>query len=131
LGKDQILTRAFENIRELPTTRRERNDILEVCIKHFKYLSEKYSIGLTQEEEDFMKTMQEIDTLYKSELNRARLEGEIQLIFRQLKRRVGNLSIEMEARVKALPLERLDELGEALLDFTQMGDLLAWLEGNV
>jgi hypothetical protein len=76
LGKDQILTRAFENIRELPTTRRERNDILEVCIKHFKYLSEKYSIGLTQEEEDFMKTMQEIDTLYKSELNRARLEGE-------------------------------------------------------
>ncbi len=83
----------------------ERNDILEVCIKHFKYLSEKYSIGLTQEEEDFMKTMQEIDTLYKSELNRARLEGEHEgeqrgevkqgqtLILRLLNRRVGNLSI--------------------------------------
>jgi Domain of unknown function (DUF4351) len=143
LGKDKILTRAFENIRELPTTRRERNDILEVCIKHFKYLSEKYSIGLTQEEEDFMKTMQEIDTLYKSELNRARLEGEHEgeqrgevkqgqtLILRLLKRRVGNLSIEVEARVKALPLAQLDELGEALLDFTQMGDLLTWLDGNV
>jgi Domain of unknown function (DUF4351) len=37
----------------------------------------------------------------------------------------------MEARVKALPLARLDELGEALLDFTQMGDLLTWLDGNV
>jgi hypothetical protein len=131
LGKDRILTRAFENIRELPTTRRERNDILEVCIKHFKYLSEKSATGLTPEEEDFMKTMQDIDTLYKSEMNRARLEGELQLIFRQLKRRVGNLSIDLEARVKALPLERLDELGEALLDFTQMGDLLTWLDGNV
>jgi Domain of unknown function (DUF4351) len=102
-----------------------------VCIKHFKYLSEKSATGLTPEEEDFMKTMQDIDTLYKSEMNRARLDGELKLIFRQLKRRLGNLSIDLEARVKALPLERLEELGEALLDFTQMGDLLTWLDGNV
>jgi hypothetical protein len=139
LGKDRILTQAFANISELPPTRRERNDILEVCIKHFKYLSEKSATGLTPEEEDFMKTMQDIDTLYKSEMNRARLEGEQRgevkqgqtLILRQLTRRVGNLSIEVEARVKALPLARLEELGEALLDFTQMGDLLTWLDGNV
>jgi hypothetical protein len=82
-----------------------------------------------------MKTMQEIDTLYKSEMNRARLEGELKqgqtLILRLLKRRVGDLSIELETRVKALPLVRLEELGEALLDFTQMGDLLTWLDGNV
>jgi hypothetical protein len=139
LGKNKILTQAFANISELPPTRRERNDILEVCIKHFKYLSEKSATGLTPEEEDFMKTMQDIDTLYKSEMNRARLEGEQRgevkqgqtLILRQLTRRVGNLSIEVEARVKALPLARLEELGEALLDFTQMGDLLTWLDGNV
>jgi Domain of unknown function (DUF4351) len=139
LGKDQILTQAFANISELPPTRRERNDILEVCIKHFKYLSEKSATGLTPEEKDFMKTMQDIDTLYKSEMNRARLEGEQRgevkqgqnLVLRLLKRRVENLSIEIEARVKALPLARLDELGEALLDFTQMGDLLTWLDGNV
>jgi Domain of unknown function (DUF4351) len=41
------------------------------------------------------------------------------------------LSIEVESQVKALSLERLDELGEALLDFTQMGDLLMWLDGDV
>jgi hypothetical protein len=44
LGKDKILTQAFANISELPPTRRERNDILEVCIKHFKYLIELTSI---------------------------------------------------------------------------------------
>lgn len=135
LGKDKILTQAFANISELPPTRRERNDILEVCIKHFKYLSEKSAIGLTPEEEDLMKTMQDIDALYKSEMNRVRLEGEVKqgqtLILRLLKRRVGNLSIEMEARIKALSLAQLEELGEALLDFTQMGDLLKWLDGNV
>jgi hypothetical protein len=101
-----------------------------VCIKHFKYLSEKSATGLTPEEEDFMKTMQDIDTLYKSEMNRSRLEGERGLVLRLLKRRVGNLSMELEARVKTLPLVRLEELGEALLDFTQMGDLLTWLDGN-
>jgi hypothetical protein len=112
-----------------------------VCIKHFKYLSEKSATGLTSEEEDFMKTMQDIDTLYKSEMSRARLEGEREgkvkgqqeLILRLLKRRVGNnnVSMEVEARVKALPLVRLEELGEALLDFSQMGDLLGWLDAHL
>jgi predicted transposase YdaD len=50
------------------------------------------------------------------------------LILRLLTRRVGNVPMEAESRVKALPLERLEDLGEALLDFTQIGDLLAWLD---
>lgn len=50
------------------------------------------------------------------------------LILRLLNRRVGNLSLELEARVKALPLARLDDLGEALLDFSQMSDLVIWLD---
>jgi predicted transposase/invertase (TIGR01784 family) len=49
------------------------------------------------------------------------------LILRQLKRRVGNVSIDLESRIKTLPLTQLEELGEALLDFSQMGDLVAWL----
>ena len=61
----------------------------------------------------------------------ARAEGEIKegqtLILRQLKRRVGNVSIDLEAQIKALPLAQLEELGEALLDFSQMVDLVAWL----
>ncbi len=109
LGKDQILTKAFANIRELPGTRRERNDIVEVCIKHFKYLTEKSATGLSQEEEDFMKTMQEIDAIYRSEMAQARLEGllmgearEYELVFRQLKRCVGDIPTNTEEVVKAL-----------------------------
>jgi predicted transposase/invertase (TIGR01784 family) len=49
------------------------------------------------------------------------------LILRQLKRRVGNISIDLEARIKTLPLAQLEELGEALLDFSQMADLVGWL----
>ncbi len=53
------------------------------------------------------------------------------LILRQLARRVGNVPIETEIRVKALSLVQLEDLGEALLDFAQMGDLLAWLESSI
>jgi Domain of unknown function (DUF4351) len=131
LGKDNILTQAFANISELPPTRRERNDILEVCIKHFKYLSEKSATGLTQEEEEFMKTMQDIDALYKAEMDRAtqlgELKGQQELILRLLKRRVETVSTELEMQIKALPLSRLEQLGDALLDFTQLGDLIDWL----
>jgi predicted transposase YdaD len=109
-------------------------------------LSEKSSTGLTQEEEDFMKTMQDIDALYKAEMDRARMEGEREgeqrgeqrgqireaqtLILRLLKRRVGNVSMDVETRIRALPIDRLEELGEALLDFTQLDDLIGWLDEN-
>jgi hypothetical protein len=36
--------------------------------------------------------------------------------------------IDLETQIKALPLAQLEELGEALLDFSQMSDLLAWLD---
>jgi predicted transposase YdaD len=60
-----------------------------------------------------------------------RVEGELKeaqsLILRQLNRRVGNMAPELESRVKSLPLERLEALGEALLDFSGVGDLESWL----
>jgi Domain of unknown function (DUF4351) len=37
-------------------------------------------------------------------------------------------NLDLEARIKALPLAQLEELGEALLDFSQMNDLVAWLD---
>lgn len=48
-------------------------------------------------------------------------------ILRQLRRRFGPLSEVMEARVSALPTERLEDLAEALLDFAAPADLDAWL----
>ncbi len=43
---------------------------------------------------------------------------------------VGIVSSEVEARVKALSLAMLEELFDAALDFTQMNDLMMWLDGN-
>jgi predicted transposase YdaD len=56
-----------------------------------------------------------------------RQEGELDLALRQLRRRCGDLTPEQLARVRALPLERLEELAEALLDFQGAADLDTWL----
>lgn len=53
------------------------------------------------------------------------------IIVRLLQRRVGELSQEVKRQVQALPLEDLEALAEALLDFTQMGDLLNWLQAHL
>lgn len=50
------------------------------------------------------------------------------LILRLLTRRVGKLPQKVSQRVESLSLEQLENLGEALLDFTSMADLLVWLE---
>ena len=56
-----------------------------------------------------------------------RQEGEMELTLRQLRRRCGDLRPEQEASIRNLPLERLEALAEALLDFQGPADLAAWL----
>jgi len=56
--------------------------------------------------------------------------GKQELILRQLKKRVGELSPGVIASVQALNVAKLEELGEALLDFTGIDDLLQWLEAD-
>ena len=49
---------------------------------------------------------------------------------RQLNRRCGPLSEATTARIQALPLEQLEALAEALLDFSSPEDLTTWLAAN-
>jgi hypothetical protein len=49
---------------------------------------------------------------------------------RILKKKIGSLSVELEAQVKTLSLAQAENLGEMLLDFTEINDLLQWLEDN-
>ena len=75
-------------------------------------------------------------------LDRGRQEGEAQgelrgraaeaaaVTLRQRNRRCGPLSEATTARIHALPLEQLEALAEALLDFTGPAELAAWLAGH-
>ena len=55
------------------------------------------------------------------------IKRETELILRQLKRKIGEFTPEIEAQVKGLEIEDLENLGEALLDFQELEDLTNWL----
>ncbi len=55
-------------------------------------------------------------------------KGKRVLVLRQLRSRLGALDEGAESRIEALTTERLEELGEALLDFRTPGELAVWLQ---
>ncbi|PZD70646.1 hypothetical protein C1752_10367 [Acaryochloris thomasi RCC1774] len=59
-----------------------------------------------------------------------RTAGERSLVLRLLNRRIGEVSPELRSQIEGLDLEQTEELGEALLDFTEQGDLVGWLKAN-
>jgi predicted transposase/invertase (TIGR01784 family) len=69
------------------------------------------------------------DILAKGEA-RGKREGEAILILRQLTRRFGGISPDVAEQIRGLPVERLEQLGEDLLDFSEREDIIAWLARN-
>ena len=62
--------------------------------------------------------------------NEGRHEGEAELVLKQLARRLGALSAAQEKSIRKLPLTKIEELGEALLEFTSRADFARWLRLN-
>ena len=61
---------------------------------------------------------------------RGRTEEARSMVTRQLTKRFGTIPVELQARINALPIDLVESLGEALLDFTGMADLEAWLAAS-
>ena len=57
-----------------------------------------------------------------------RQEAGSNLVLRLLTRRLGALPLEQAERIKGLSVLQLEDLGEALLDFTDLAELEVWLE---
>ncbi len=67
---------------------------------------------------------------YREIFGRGEARGEAKVTLRLLSRRCGPLSAEQESVIRSLPLDRLEALAEALLDFESMADLNTWLAAN-
>jgi predicted transposase/invertase (TIGR01784 family) len=61
---------------------------------------------------------------------KGRQEGQVKLIMRLLSRRLGQINPDIESRIRQLPIDKLENLAEAMLDFSNAEDLTAWLEAN-
>ncbi|MEH2213956.1 DUF4351 domain-containing protein [Nostoc sp.] len=54
-------------------------------------------------------------------------QGEQRLVIRQLNCCIGKIDASLIERIQGLSIEQLENLGEALLDFSSVADLETWL----
>ncbi|MEI8376320.1 MAG: DUF4351 domain-containing protein, partial [Planctomycetota bacterium] len=75
--------------------------------------------------------MEIVTSWMKRGLEQGRQEGldhERKLVLRQLRKRLGDLDPAVKAQIELLSADRLEQLGEALLDFNTRSELDIWLQ---
>jgi Domain of unknown function (DUF4351) len=132
LGKGKVQQQAISEVAALPADSPYRTDALKL-FGNLRVILETQKNRKIEDQELIM----QLSPLYLAEIQAAEDRGrklgerrEEVLIIRLLNRRVGDVSLQNQEQIKSLPLEKLDDLGEALLDFTGMEDLTTWLDNN-
>jgi len=104
--------------------------VLPMLVQRFPQLTEEEIMviaGIPREEIRHTRAVQDWLAEGRQE---GRQEGEAAVTLRLLNRRCGPLSESTTAQIQALPLEQLEALADALLDFQGPSDLAAWLAAN-
>ncbi|MDP5018422.1 MAG: DUF4351 domain-containing protein, partial [Dolichospermum sp.] len=57
-------------------------------------------------------------------------KGEQRTIIRLLNRRFGEIDSSLLNSIRMLTIEKLDDLADSLLDFSEISDLVTWLSRN-
>lgn len=132
----------LECLRLLMTLRLDqaRTRLISGFIDTYLRLNREEALRFTQEADRVLtinerSKMLELTTSWKEEgRQEGRQEGRheecLQVVVRLLCRRFGPIDTVTQNRLGALPLERLEALAEALLDFKTMGDLIQWLRNT-
>lgn len=86
-----------------------------------KSLQEKLSEELQPEE--VQRIMELTTSWHLKGWQQGRQEGRQEILLRQLRKRLGTTSPEVEAKIKTLSAEQLDDLAEKILDITSEAEL--------
>ena len=128
-----LLTRTRQ---EVPSTSSQAiiEMLTTIMVYKFEQLSQaevESMLGITLQQTRVYREIKEegIKEGLKEGLKEGRHEEAANLVIRQITKRIGQkLSDEIVVRISGLPLPVLEDLSEALLDFTSLADLQAWLD---
>jgi antitoxin component of RelBE/YafQ-DinJ toxin-antitoxin module len=111
LGDKDSARQAFREIEQLSPNRREKNDIIKTSLKYCVYLRGLPTESLTEEEQEFMKTMEQVDAWYDAEIaqaeQKAKQENQQEIALRMLRK---NMPLEIIAELTELNIEQLQTL---------------------
>jgi predicted transposase/invertase (TIGR01784 family) len=134
--KEEVLERVVAQLEQIPDNRERSNIAAATSILAGLELSPETIRRLMRSP-----VMRE-STMYQSILEEGRAEGEViglergraeglqqerALLFKLLARKVGTVTPQLQSQLANLSIERLEALGEALLDFESVADLETWL----
>jgi len=122
LGRGSVQSQAIIELQALPSNHPYRKATLELVYN----LRENLKINQNLESDDLELVMR-LEPLYQQDREKAKKEGQQDLIIRQLNRRFGEIDSALIERIRGLSIEQLSLLAEALLDFSVVADLEAWL----
>jgi len=125
LGRGTVQKRAIDELAALPLNQ----PYVKITLELLYNLQKNLKINQSSQTED-QELIMRLAPLYQQDRELAKQEGEQRLIIRLLNRRVGEIDSLLIQKVQELTVEKLEELGEALLDFTSVTDLETWLEHN-
>ncbi len=74
------------------------------------------------------KVMEIVTSWMRKGIEQGEKQGELKLLMRLLNHRLGEINPQLKGRIENLSTPELENLGEALLDFSSVADLEAWLE---
>jgi len=132
LGRDAVQQQAVDELLRLPVTDPRRSKALQLLVA-WKVTIE--ISGMVEQEQNLMTTLSQVYLEWEQQTQQqARQEGieqgierERSLILRLLVRQVGELPDEVRSQIATLPLTQIETLAEALLDFSELDELLNWL----
>ena len=107
----------------------EKMGLIVAFVESYLDLTAKEMVAFGRELDNILnaKEKRNVMELMTSWERKGRAEGELALIKRLLKRRIGAVDPAIEKKLGRLTLQRLESLAEALLDFTGPQDLDQWL----
>jgi predicted transposase/invertase (TIGR01784 family) len=101
---------------------------LSACVSVLAGLRFKEELIRQLFRKDIMRESVIYQEILQEGVQQGKQEGEVALLMRMLARRFGSVDAQLEERLQRLSIPQLEELGEALLDFSQPTDLVAWLD---
>jgi antitoxin component of RelBE/YafQ-DinJ toxin-antitoxin module len=115
-GKDSA-RRAFGEIDRLSPSRREKNDIIRTSLKYCVYLRGLPTESLTEEEQEFMRTMEQVDAWFEAEIAEAEQKAAQKAAQKATQKKQQEIALKMLR--KNMPLETIAEFTELSIDELQ------------
>lgn len=123
--------RLLATLRLDPARTRLLSGFIDTYLQLNAHEAVQFQTALVQAQLQEQEVVMEIVTSWMREgIQQGKHEEALALVLRQLRRRVGPLDAANEEQIHRLSLEALEALSEALLDFTQVSDVVTWLRAH-